>query len=201
MHIDLKNVFLSFGLPPGARIIFQFRPGPGLPAVELERLPFGWKHRPYFCQTALARILQGVLPPGVMLVHYVDDLLLAYTEEGVLREASFAALCAQVEAGFLMSPNSVLHPVQLVSLLGKALNLASRTVACYTQALLHLWVGWMRLALGEGDGQQLCSYLGLLNWHVRPRGIGCPFGAVEWCLLRWGWTVDRERQPSQGPTY
>ena len=68
-----------------------------------------------------------------------------------------------VEAGFLISPKSVLDPVQLVSFLGRSLNLALRTVACHTQALLQLWVGWMRLALGDGGGWHLRSYLGLLN--------------------------------------
>ena len=37
-----------------------------------------------------------------------------------------------VEAGFLISPKSVLDQVQLVSFLGKALNLVARTVACHT---------------------------------------------------------------------
>ena len=110
-------------------------------------------------------------------MHNLDEFLLVYTEEGVLREADRAAVRALVEAGFLMSPKSVLDRVQLVSLLGKALNLALRTVACHTQALLQLWVGWMRLALGDGGGLHLRSYLGLLNCHVRPRGLGCPFGA------------------------
>ena len=49
VQIDLKDAFWSFRLPPQARRIFRFRPGPGLPAVELERLPFGWKYSPYFC--------------------------------------------------------------------------------------------------------------------------------------------------------
>ena len=125
------------------------------------------KYCPYFCKTALARVLQGVPPLGVLVVHHLDNFLLVYTEEGVLKEAGRAAVRVLVEAGFLISPKSVLDPVQLVSFLGKALNLASQTVACHTQALLQLWVGWMRLALGDGGGQHLHSHLGLLNWHAR----------------------------------
>ena len=41
VHINLKNVFLSLRLPPQARRVVRCRPGPGVPAVELERLPFG----------------------------------------------------------------------------------------------------------------------------------------------------------------
>ena len=78
-----------------------------------------------------------------------------------------------VEAGCLISPKSVLDPVQLVSFLGKALNLATRTVACHTQGRLQLWVGWMRLALGEGNGRHLRSYLAKLA--RAPAWSGMPF--------------------------
>ena len=57
VHVDLKNAFWFFRLPPPACRIFGFRPGPGMPTVELEHLPFGWKYSPYFCQTAVARVL------------------------------------------------------------------------------------------------------------------------------------------------
>ena len=60
-------------------------------------------------------MLQGVLPPRVLLVHYLDDFLLPYAEEGVLGEAGRAAVRALVEAHFLISP-------KLVSFLGKALT-------------------------------------------------------------------------------
>ena len=99
----------------------------------------------------------------MLLVHYVDDFLLVYTEEGVLQDASYVDVRALVQAGFLISPKSVLDPLHLVSFLGKALNLASRTVACHTHTRLQLWVGWMRLALGDGGGLHLCGYLCLLN--------------------------------------
>ena len=106
------------------------------------------------------------------------------------------AVRAFVEAGFLISPKSVLDLVQLVSLLGKALNVATRTIAGPTQALLQLLVGWMRLALGDDNGRHLRSYVGLLNWHVLSRGHGCLFRTGVWCWLRWGWIVDGEWQPS-----
>ena len=125
-------------------------------------------------------------------------MIFCYCEEGYPREAGRAAVRALVEAGFLINPKSVLDPVQLVSFLGKARNLATRTVSCHTQALLQLWVGLMRLALGDGGGRHLRSYFGLLKQHVRPCGLGCPFGAGARCWRRWGQTVDGERQPSQG---
>ena len=111
VHIDLKNAVRSFRLPPQVRRIFRSPPDPGPPVVELGRLPFGLKDNPYFCHTALARVLRGVLPPGVLLVHYLDDFLLVYTEEGVVMEVGHAAVHAVVEAGFLISSKSVLDPM------------------------------------------------------------------------------------------
>ena len=54
-------------------------------------------------------------------------------------------------------------------------------------------MGWLRLAVGH-----LQSFLGLLNWHVRPRGFGRPFTAGAYCWLRWGRTVGGVKQPTQG---
>ena len=198
VHIDLKNAFWSFCLPPEARRIFRFRPAPGAPPVALSRLPFGWKYSPYLCQTRLARVLRGVLPPEILLVHYLDDFLLVFTDREVLREAGRSAVRALIEAGFLISPKSVLDPVPVASFLGKELNLATRQVRSHEQALLQFWVGWLRLAVGMGPDQHHQSFLGLLNWHVRPRGFGCPFAAGAYCWLRWGRTVGGVKQPAQG---
>ena len=198
LHIDLKNAFWSFCLPPGARQIFRFRPAPGAPPVALSRLPFGWKYSPYLCQTSLARILRGVLPPEILLVHYLDDFLLVFTDSQVLREAGRSAVRALIEAGFLISPKSVLDPVPVASFLGKELDLEARQIKSHEPALLQLWTGWLRLAVGTGNDRHLQSFLGLLNWHVRPRGFGCPFAAGAYCWLRWGRTVGGVKQPAQG---
>ena len=157
--------------------------------MALSRLPFGWKYSPYLCQTGLARVLRGLLPPEILLVHYLDDFLLVFTDREVLREAGRSAVRTLIEAGFLISPKSVLDPVPVASFLGKELNLATRQVRSHEQALLQLWVGWLRLAVGRRTDQHLQSFLGLLNWHVRPRGFGCPFAAGAYCWLRWGRTV------------
>ena len=198
LHIDLKNAFWSFCLPQRARQIFRFRPAPGVPPVALSRLPFGWKYSPYLCQTSLGRILRGVLPPEILLVHYVDDFLLVFTDREVLREAGRSAVRALIEAGFLISPKSVLDPVPVASFLGKELELQARQIKSHEQAVLQLWAGWLRLAVGTGNDRHLQSFLGLLNWHVRPRGFGCPFVAGAYCWLRWGRTVGGVKQPAQG---
>ena len=158
-----SNRFWSFCLPQGARQVFRFRPAPGAPPVALSRLPFGWKYSPYLCQTSLARILRGVLPPEILLLHYLDNFLLVFTDREVLREAGRAAVRALIEAGFLISPKSVLDPVPVASFLGKELDLQTRQIRSHEQALLQLWAGGLRLAVGAGTDRHLQSFLGLLS--------------------------------------
>ena len=162
-------------------------------------MPFGSKYSPYLCQTSLARILRGVLAPEIILVHYLDDVLLVFTDREVLREAGRAAVRALIEAWFLISPKSVLDPVPVASFLGKELDLQTRQIRSHEQALLQLWAGWLRLAVGTGNDRHLQSFLGLLKWHVRPRGLGCPFAAGAYCWLRWGRTVGGPETASPGP--
>ena len=100
--------------------------------MALLHLPFGWKYSPYFCQAGLARVLRAVLPPGILLVHYLDDFLLVFTDREVLREAGRSAVCA------LISPKSVVDLVHVASFLGKELSLATRQVRSHEQALLQL---------------------------------------------------------------
>ena len=100
-------------------------------------------------------------------MHYLDDFLLVFTDREVLREAGRTAVRALVEAGFLISPKSVLDPVPVASFLGKQLDLQTRQIRSHEQALLQLWAGWLRLAVGTGNDRHLQSFLGLLNWHVR----------------------------------
>ena len=41
----------------------------------MSRRPFGWKHSPVFCQTAMGRIVRPLIPDGYVL-HYLDDFLI-----------------------------------------------------------------------------------------------------------------------------
>ena len=189
-----KMRFGAFACPRVRAKFFASGPPPG--PVALSRLPFGWKYSPYLCQTSLARILRGVLPPEILLVHYLDDFSLVFTDREVLREAGRAAVRALIEAGFLISPKSVLDPVPVASFLGKELDLQTRQIRSHEQTLLQLWAGWLRLAVGAGTDRHLQSFRGLLNWHVRPRGLGCPFAAGAYCWLRWGRMVGGVKQPA-----
>ena len=107
-HIDLKNAFWSFVLPESARTVFRPRSGPSGRVVGLGRLPFGWKYSPFICQQTLVRIVGRMLPPDILLVHYLDDFLLIHHDKRYLRDHTGNTVLALGREGFIISPKSVL---------------------------------------------------------------------------------------------
>ena len=118
-HIDFKNAFCSFVLPDLAHTVFHVRSGPSGRVVGLGRLPFGWKYSPFICQQTLARIVERVLPPDVLLVHYLDDFLLVHYDKGYLRDNTGNTVIALGHEGFIVSPKSVLEPTTQLDVLGE----------------------------------------------------------------------------------
>ena len=117
-HIDLKYAFWSFVLPESARTVFGLRSGPSRRVVGLGRLPFGWKYSPFICEHALARIVERVLPPDILLVHYLDDFLSVHHDKGYLRDNTGNTVIALGREGFIVSPKSVLEPSTHLVILG-----------------------------------------------------------------------------------
>ena len=116
---------------------------------------------PYSGFTPISRALFGHrLPPGAR------RFFCFWPGQGCV------AVRALLETRVLPSLKSVLDPVQLVFFPGKALNLATRTTACHTQAVLQLWVGWMQPALW---GRQ---------WAAPPQ---LPGPATLACAHAWFW--------------
>ena len=183
-HIDLKNAFWSFVLPESARTVFRLRSSPSGRVVGLGRLPFGWKYSPFICQQTLARIVERVLPPNILLVHYLDDFLLVHHDKGYLRDNTGATVLALGREGFIVSPKSVLEPATQLVFLGKWPDLLVRLVWSHEVAHLQMLVAWLRLAVWRSQRRLMQSFLGFLHWQVRPWGVACPFAAGAYCCLR-----------------
>ena len=180
-HIDLKNAFWSFVLLESARTVFRLQSGPSGRVVGLGRLPFGWKYSPFICQQTLARIVERVLPPDILLLHYLDDFLLVHHDNNDNTGNTVIALGRE---GFIVSPKSVLEPATQLVFLGKWLDPLVRMVWSHEVAHLQMFVAWLRLAVWRSESRLLQSFLGFLHWQVRPRGVACPFAAGAYCWLR-----------------
>ena len=131
--IDLKKTFWSFVLPESAHTVFRLRSGPSGRVVGLGRLLFGWKYSHFTCQQTLARIVERVLPPDILLVHYLDDFLLVHHDEGYLRDNTANTVIALGREGFIVSPKNVFEPAIQLVFLEKWLDLLER-----------IWCGHMR---------------------------------------------------------
>ena len=127
-HVDISNAFWSFKLPRKASRIFRFytRQGGGL--VSLDRLPFGWAFSPFICQELLGRVVHGIVPEGVYLVHYLDDFILLSCDRDLLEAVTETVALRIRQAGFLVSSKSTLSPVQVLQALGKVVNLRERFI-------------------------------------------------------------------------
>ena len=182
-HIDLKNAFWNFVLPESARTVFCLCSGPSGRVVGLGRLPSGWKYSPFICQQTLARILEQVLPPDILLVHYFDDFLLIHHDKGYLRNNTGNTVDALGQEGFIVSPKSVLEPATQLVFLGKWWDLLERMVWSHEVAHLQMLVAWLRMAVWRSQKRLMQSFLGLLHWQVRPRGVVCPFPTGAYCWI------------------
>ena len=81
-HINLKNALWSFVLPESARTLFRLRSGPSGKVVGLD----GWKYSPYICRRAVAQLVEVVVPPDILLVHYLNDFLLVQHDRQNLKK-------------------------------------------------------------------------------------------------------------------
>ena len=67
----------------------------------MSRMPFGWKHSPLFCQTALGRIVRPLVPEGYILFHYLDDFFILGPDPVRLRVVT-ARVVRALEEGHLL---------------------------------------------------------------------------------------------------
>ena len=187
-HIDLKNAFWSFVLPPKAAraFLFCFRPGGGARVMYgMCRMPFGWEFSPLLCPLALQKVIAGLVPPHMMIFHYLDDFLLMGGCPAELREVTRWVVDALKAAGFLVLPKSVLEPTRRSFFLGKHIDTRARRIWSHPRAYLQMVAQWLRLAMAaHPHPRHLNNVSSFFQWHVRPRrGMG-PFLARAYCWQR-----------------
>ena len=80
------------------------------------------------------------MPPDILLVHYLDDILLIHHDKGYLRSSTGGAADASERGGFIVSPKSVLEPATGLIFLGKWLDLLETMVWSHEVAHLQMLV-------------------------------------------------------------
>ena len=188
-HVDLTNAFWSFRLPTEMRVAFRFRSRPGGQVFAVDRLPFGCKFSPIFCQRILGNLVRPVPPPPppMELLHYLDDFLIVGSNLEEVQAVTDRIGEALRAASFIVSQNSTLQLVQKICFLGKWLDLEAREIRSHPRAFLRMFHAWARLACKSRPNSRLMpKMLGFLQWHVRPRVGAGPLLAGAYCHERWG---------------
>ena len=142
-HVDLSNTFWSFLLPTGYEWMFRFRFGRHF--WDMMRLPFGWKYSPVICQRLLGSLVRDLIPPDILLIHYLEDFLLVAGDRARRREVTRRVAARLREAKFLISPKSTLQPTASLHCLGKFFDVAGQTITNTQFSLARLVRAWLRL--------------------------------------------------------
>ena len=186
-HVGLTNAYWSFRLPPAMHTAFRFRARPGGQVFALDRLPFGWKFPPFFCQRILGDLVRPLIPPHMELLRYLDDFLLVGSDPKEVQPVTDRVVAALQGASFVVSQKSTLQPVQKIFFLGKWLDLEGREIRSHPRAFLQMFHAWVRLACKSPSLSRLLpKILGFLQWHFCPRVDSGPSLAGACCHGQWG---------------
>ncbi|XP_029367849.1 uncharacterized protein LOC115049619 [Echeneis naucrates] len=119
--IDLANAFFCLPLAPHLRDIFSFTYGGQ--QLQYTRVPQGFILSPgVFNQTLKHQLADLPLPPDVVVIQYVDDILLAAPTPSTCLEATQAVLLRLSDTGFKVSKSKLQCCRQQVSFLGRVVS-------------------------------------------------------------------------------
>lgn len=143
--LDLKDAFFCLPLAPKSQLLFAFEwndPEEGESGqLTWTRLLQGFKNSPTLFDEALSRDLQGyrVEHPGVTLLQYVDDLLVATNTKDNCVQATRDLLQALDQQGYRVSARKAQLCVKKVVYLGFQIEGGARTLAeSRVQAVLQI---------------------------------------------------------------
>ena len=114
-HVDISNCYWGFVLPDRFWASFRFSDASvegGGETISILRLPFGWKYSPVLCQRILQYFIKGLKVGQTMISHYLDDFMVLGKDKALVSEVTKSLVNLLEEKGCLISPKSVLSPVQ-----------------------------------------------------------------------------------------
>lgn len=162
--IDLKDCFFNIPLHPDDAPRFAF----SVPSTNLQEplqryhwlvLPQGMKNSPTICQHVVARTLSPVreLFPESIILHYMDDLLIAAPTQKQMEETCDSVVTEIKKAGLVISESKIQETAswkylgwRLTEQSIKPQKIQIRTNVCTLQDLQRLTgeINWVRPVLG-----------------------------------------------------
>ncbi|XP_030058278.1 uncharacterized protein LOC115469623 [Microcaecilia unicolor] len=115
--IDLANAFFTIALKEEFWEQFAFT-WQGR-QYTFTRLPQGWLHSPTICHRVVAQHLDALLlPPGLELTHYIDDILIQGDTEELVASGLEQLVQHMKNKGWEINPAKIQGPAQTVKFLG-----------------------------------------------------------------------------------
>jgi hypothetical protein len=196
--LDLANCFWSIRLPPSN--VGCVRVGTPLHTYALLCVPFGWTHAPGLAQQVVQRHLFSLAPaclttapsapttgsPFVSTCQYLDDAALVSSSPVSLQAHADSATARLIQAGFLISPKSVLQPQSAATFIGKRIDAGCGTISSLPAYYAGVLLQWLALACGTYTRRKCSRLLGKLVWLAHPRRRILPFLAGPYTYLRHG---------------
>ena len=146
------------------RAAFRFGDRPDGQVFALDRLPFGWKFSPIFCQHILGDLVRPLVPPHMELLNYLDNFLLVGSNPEEVQAVTDRIVAALRAASFIVSQKSTLQPVHKIFFLGKWLDLEAREIRSHPRAFLQMFHARARLACKSKPNSRLMpKMLGFLH--------------------------------------
>lgn len=125
--IDLANAFFTIPIPEESMDQFAFTWNGR--QYTFTRLPQGYLHSPTICHRIVAEHLEQLkLPPGVLLSHYIDDIMVQGTTEEVIAQCLELLVSHMKSFGWEINPAKIQGPTQTVKFLGILWNKGRREV-------------------------------------------------------------------------
>ena len=97
--------------------------------ISILRLPFGWKYSPVLCQRVLQYFIKGLKKGQTLILHYLDDFMVLGKDKALVSEVTESLVILLEGKGCLISPKSVLEPVQRLAWLGKQFDFVTGSIS------------------------------------------------------------------------
>lgn len=159
--IDLANAFFTIPIPEDRMEQFAFT-WEGR-QYTFTRLPQGYLHSPTICHRIVAEHLaEIVLPPGVMISHYIDYIMVQATTEGQVKVILDQVIAHMKSHGWEINPAKVQGPSQQVKFLGICWNQGEREITEEARNKIQAFA----VPHNQRDVQQFIGMFGYWRQHI-----------------------------------
>ena len=177
-HVDISNCFWSLVLPPQYRQSFRIRADDTVYAFKA--LPFGWAYSLVICQKVLTDIVRRARVRDVVILVYHDDILVIGFGNGHVQLAADAIVTLLISAGALVTPKSILPPLNSIDWIGKQFRFGEGVISSSRNKWSALLARWLLFSMSYCLRKDMLRLVGCILSEAKPSWGILPFPASTW---------------------